>query len=134
MEVSNNLKIKDLQAAFQQSFPFLKIEFYATPHEMGEGSLEQDVLDPELTIGEIRKAKNVGFITIDENSTTGDFEKMVQEQFGLNIQVFRKSYHRWLQTWVTDTWSLKEQNRRGGIMGEQGVPPKAANSKNQTSH
>ena len=129
MEVSNHRKIKDLQAEFQQHFPFLKIEFYAKPHEKGEGSPEQDVLDPELTIGEIRKSGNTGFITIDENSTTGDFEKMVRDQFGLNIQVFRKSYHRWLQTWVTDTWSLKEQNRRGGVMGEQGVPPKSADSK-----
>ena len=46
----------------------------------------------------------------------GTFEQIMFDMFGLNVQVFRKSYNEWLQTWSTDMWSLEEQNRRGRIM------------------
>lgn len=120
MRISNDRKIKDLQREFQEAFPFLKIEFYASAHESEEGSPNQDLLNPELTLGEIRRNYTEGFITLDEEQSTEDFEQKMKSMYGLNIQVFRKSNHKWLQTWATDIWSLKEQNRRGGIMGEKG--------------
>jgi hypothetical protein len=49
----------------------------------------------------------------------GAFEQLFHESFGLNVQVFRKSYGKWLQTWATDVWSLKEQNQRGQILGHR---------------
>lgn len=120
MKISNDRKLKELQKDFQEVFPFLKMEFYRKAHEIGEESPEEDRYDLELKIGAIRQLQNVGFVALDEDLSTGDFEKILKDQFGLNVQIFRKSYHEWLQTWATDNWSLKEQNRRGSIMGEKG--------------
>ena len=45
--------------------------------------------------------------------TVSDLEQKFAELFGLSVQVFRKSANVWLETTVTDGWTLEEQNRQG---------------------
>jgi len=40
MKISNDRTLKALQADFQKEFPFLKIEFYKTPHQYGEETIQ----------------------------------------------------------------------------------------------
>ena len=40
------------------------------------------------------------------------------EVYGLGVQVFRKSGNVWLETTVTDSWTLKEQNDQGESLSE----------------
>ncbi len=42
-----------------------------------------------------------------------NLETYLEETFALHAQVFRKSGDIWLQTSVTDHWSLNDQNRNG---------------------
>ena len=42
--------------------------------------------------------------------TVGDLEQRFQDVYGLSVQVFRKSGKVWLETTVTDNWTLDEQN------------------------
>ena len=119
MKIYNSKQLKTLQKEFNQRFPFLKIEFFANPHEYGASSKETDRLNTELTVGEVRKMESVGKVTMDGNLPVGIFEKILEDRFGLYVQVYRKSYGKWLQTWVTDIWTLEEQNNRGKILGEK---------------
>lgn len=63
--------------------------------------------------------ETIGKITMNGEISVGVFEKMLEDRFGLFIQVYRKSYGTWLQTWATDMWTLDEQNNRGKILGEK---------------
>ena len=50
--------------------------------------------------------------------TVIDLEKKFREVFGLGIQVFRKSGKAWLETTLTDNWTLEEQNRQGEALSK----------------
>jgi len=45
--------------------------------------------------------------------TINELEKKFREVFGLTVHIFRKSGFVWLQSTVTDGWSLREQNKQG---------------------
>jgi len=119
VEISDNKKLKDLQSDFNRQFPFLHLEFYSKPHEDGKPSSESDLLQNDLLVGDVRDVHNNGHFAIDGNMKVGAFEQLFRDLFGLNVQVFRKSYGKWLQTWATDIWSLNEQNWRGEILGNR---------------
>ena len=122
MKITNNTKLKDIQRAFQKLFPFLKLEFFSVAHAPGEGSEEIGALDAGLLVSDIRKGGLEGTLDIDPNWSTAMFEQILEQDFGLHVQIYRRSYGKWLQTWATDVWTLTEQNRRGSIMGDRGVP------------
>ncbi len=109
--IDKNKKLSVIQSEFQNQFPFLKIEFYKQQHSQGEGSLKENKLDTELTIKEAQKKDISGIIKIQELMTVAALESAFAENYGLPIQVFRKSNKIWLQTTATDKWTLAEQNK-----------------------
>lgn len=42
-----------------------------------------------------------------------ELEKLFKDKFKLAVQVFRKSGNLWLETTMTDNWSLLQQNNHG---------------------
>lgn len=119
MKIANDRTIKDLQTDFQKVFPFLKIEFYKTPHGFGEETINKSALSADLRLGDMRTLDNYGVMLLDKTMKTSEFEKLLAKIYGLNVQVFRKSYGKWLQTWATDNWTLQEQNDRSAVMGDK---------------
>lgn len=114
MLITDAKKLSDIQKEFNDKFPFLKIEFYKKPHDAHEGSSErQHVVDVERTIGEVRKVHTKGDLSINGNQMVKTLEQRFFEDYGLNVQVFRRSGDVWLQTTSTDEWSLAEQNEHG---------------------
>ena len=114
MVITDDKKLIDIQSEFNQKFHFLKIEFYSGHHEPGEGSPQKERFDSSLTIGEVRKVRAEGDLRIDGRTKVSTFEQNFFRKYGLNVQVFRKSGNLWIQTTSTDSWSLSEQNRKGG--------------------
>jgi hypothetical protein len=45
--------------------------------------------------------------------TVSELEKLCDEQFGISIQVYRRSGTLWLETSMTDSWTIQQQNDRG---------------------
>lgn len=43
----------------------------------------------------------------------GELEAALKDQFGLTVQVFRHSGNIWLETVLTDKWTLQQQNEHG---------------------
>ena len=115
IRVEGNMMIHQLQEVFTQAFPFLKVEFF----KKGVGALQQrhtaqNIIGPEKKFKEIPHFREcVESIEIAENMTVQELESMFDNCFGLAIQVFRRSGNLWLETTVTDTWSLKRQNDHG---------------------
>jgi len=117
MQIYSTRQLKELQADFKRSFPYLKIEFFSQPHEIGEESDEAHLLNNCLTIGELTDQKTKGCLALNSDLQVGLFEKEMEQSFGLYIQVYRKSHGKWLQTWATDIWTLGEQNHRSKVLG-----------------
>ena len=114
--INKNEKLKDIQQQFQEHYPFLKIEFYNTAHSEGQGSAPKTQLDSNLTIGEVQKTTKEGLLHIRGITKVAELESDMAEQFGLVVQVFRKSGSLWLQTTKTDDWTLVEQNQTAAEM------------------
>lgn len=113
MIITDEKKLSDIQEEFRNKFPNLKLEFYRTKHDAGEGNPEQEKLLPEKTIREVRTTHTSGDLSIDGHQKVSTLESNFQEKYGLNVQVFRHSNGIWLQTTATDHWTLAEQNKKG---------------------
>lgn len=110
--IEQNKKLSDIQVEFQKRFPFLKLEFYKDAHASGEGSAKAKTLNSNLTIAEAQSKAATGSLIIQGLMTVAELESAFSEVYGLSVQVFRKSGQVWLQTTVTDNWTLSIQNQK----------------------
>ena len=111
--INDHRKIFAIQKEFSEIFPYLKIEFFAKPHQAGGASSRKIMHHPSKTIGQCRIIHNKGTITITPAMTVADLEQNMNDVYGLSVQVFRQSGKVWLETTTTDGWTLDEQNRQG---------------------
>lgn len=111
IHINKTKTINSIQEEFQKHFPYLKIEFYNHAHSQGEGSLKKNTLNSNLTIEAVQKHELSDTIKINGLTKVGDLESTFAKNFGLSVQVFRKSGKLWLQTTTTDNWTLAEQNQ-----------------------
>lgn len=111
--INDHRKIFAIQKEFNELFPFLKIEFFSKPHKAGASSSKKIIKHPSKTLGECRTIHKKGTIIITPHMTVTDLEQNLNDIYGLSVQVFRKSGRVWLETTVTDGWTLEEQNRHG---------------------
>ncbi len=112
--VDESQTIESVQKKFNSAFPFLKIEFFKDSHIIGSGSKKKRMYESaSIKLINLNKNFKRGRISIEANQTVANLESDFQKQFGLSIQVFRKSGKVWLETSVTDSWTLDEQNKEG---------------------
>ena len=115
LQINKSTTITEIQTEFSKLFPFLKIEFFTRPRE-ANGSLwsKYMVFNHNKTmdeIGQIKTDKNA--IEITSLTTVNDFEQQLQDEFGLSVQVFRKSMGSWIATTESDSWTFAVQNEKG---------------------
>jgi hypothetical protein len=109
LEISNTRTVQDVRHDFNSQYPFLKLEFYKiTPQK----SRTREQIPHTLSL-KSAGLKSTGYIDIDNAMSVGELEKMFNEQFGLSAQVSRHSAGVWLETTMTDKWSLQKQNEYG---------------------
>ena len=107
LQIKNNKTLSELQKEFQKEFPYLKLEFFKKSHGTDEASAKKDILDSNLTIGEISKKE--GTLSIESTQKVGEIEQQFRKNFSLFVQIFRKSGNVWLETSKTDDWTIEEQ-------------------------
>lgn len=111
--IGGNKQIAALQQEFNEAFPYLKIEFFNREHARKGGSARQDMLSPDTVLGQLQKVRAKGSILLKDSMTVSELEELFKDHFGLSVQVFRKSGRSWIETTVTDDWTLKDQNAEG---------------------
>lgn len=114
MKINKKRTISEVSSEFNELFPHLKIEFYLYHHDTGEGSRQKDQIAHSVTLGEINPALKEGIIDLKPETKVADLEEIFYQNFGLSIQVFRRSGMLWLQTSKTDDWTLATQEAKGG--------------------
>jgi len=111
IEVKQNKTIADVQDNFCQFYPFLKLDFYKKTSGRIGAVLRQKLIKTTL----LNAAGNgkEGELEISDSMTVGQLEKSFYDRFGMVVQVSRKSGTLWLETTMTDSWTLKQQNDHG---------------------
>jgi len=104
-------KLSLIQKEFNTLFPFLKLEFFRHQHGIREMNSVNDRRKTD-TILKLQH-KDQSHLVINESMSVGNLEQKFQDYFGVSVQVFRKSGRSWLETSMTDDWSLKRQNDQG---------------------
>lgn len=111
LTITGERSLQEVQQEFNAAYPYLKIEFFPPQHKKPSPSASK--LQQALKIDEARKLRNSGFLTLNDALKVAELEKDLNETYGLNAQVFRKSGNIWLETTMTDGWTLKQQNDHG---------------------
>jgi hypothetical protein len=113
IHISNKKKIAALQEEFNHAFPFLRLEFFSKPHYAYDGNSRKYLISDYETIGDFNKIDKSSSISISPGMKVEELEKIFQDIFGLFVHVFRQSGKVWLETTMTDDWTLDEQNKQG---------------------
>lgn len=106
LHISSKVPISDIQKAFSSTFPYLKIEFFRRPavHSPSKDSHPVTGPLPEVTEDNI---EITGAMKVRE------LEQVLDRLFSLDARIFRRSGNIWLETTMTNDWTLAHQNEQG---------------------
>ena len=113
IHITDKRKISAIQKEFSELFPYLKIEFFIKSHKIYGVSSKKSIRPVFSTIGECSSTHKSGSLSISPMTTVAELEQNFKNAFGLSAQIFRKSGKAWLETTVTDGWTLDKQNKQG---------------------
>ncbi len=113
INIQPDTTLNELKHAFAQHFPYLKWEFFHRSHQHHEGSHKKDMILGNPLLQKISTHLQQYRIEFHDTTSVQDLEQLIWDAFGLSVQVFRKSGNLWLETTVTDQWSLAYQNEQG---------------------
>jgi hypothetical protein len=116
--IDDHQKIFTIQEEFSTVFPYLKLEFFSQPYLKDSEHAKKLVRHNSKTLGECRILHNKGEITITDITTVVDLEQNFCDIYGLVVQVFRQSGKAWLETTITNKWTLNEQNIQGEALSK----------------
>ena len=114
MIIDQHKTINQIQQEFNGLFPFLKIEFFKKSHNTFGGNSNKEIIHSKEPL----IITSIGELHITSSMTVNELEQRFKSQFGLNIQVFRKHGKTWIETTVTDNWTLYKQNEEGKTLSE----------------
>ncbi len=95
-----------VQEEFTQTFPYLKIDYVSTGIHSKELCLTKEN-------GHTKVADKISFIILTDNTTVKEIVYYFKELFNLSIKVQRKSDGHWVETMLTENWTLTKQNLEG---------------------
>jgi hypothetical protein len=119
MRINDLRTINELQKEFRQEFPYLRIEFFKDTRLGGKGTRKMTKLNTTEVVGNVREVHNRGYIKLDETLTVEGLEHTFLEVFGLHVNIFRKSFDKWIQSDSSDASTLRELNLRGLITDDE---------------
>ncbi|MDI1234378.1 MAG: hypothetical protein PSX81_08855 [bacterium] len=108
-----------LQEEFNQLFPYLKIDFISIINKPN-GMFQHLIKRYNHTLNEFRSLQSDTIISILPTMSVLEFDSQMRQNFGLGILVYRKSGKLWLETTLTDDWTLEEQNWQGEALSIKG--------------
>lgn len=118
MIITADRTIHDIQEEFLWEFPYLRLEFFTRVFNAGQISGTKNIKPSNKTLKECRTLQHEGSVNITPDLTVAKLNEIFRETYGLGIMVYRKSGKVWLETTVTDSWTLGEQNKQGEALSK----------------
>jgi len=115
--------VKDLQYRFSIQFPYLKINFFRNKQGEKKISGNSASCSPDSRMKDLNSNLNNGEFEVSDNMTVSELENKFFEQFGLFVQVSRKSGNLWMEPTMTIGWTIKAQNEHGRDISRENNEP-----------
>jgi|SRR6218665_2928600 len=109
--ISPSEYIYELQHEFNHAFPFLRLDFFRI-HRI-EAAADAMKVVTKTSLLRAAGVKAGGYIEINEHTTVAELVAELKENYGLIAQVVRQSGTMWLETTMTEDWTLIRQNEHG---------------------
>ncbi len=113
LTIDSSRKLSSIKEDFNSRFPFLKLEFFKKKHMVHGSSQKKDIISTDMTLKQLLQSRTAQDIVITPEMPVFELEQLFQENYKISAQVFRKSGRSWLETTLTDDWTLKHQNDQG---------------------
>lgn len=113
LNLSRSRTIGEVKQEFATFFPYLKLEFFSEPQEDDVIDFVQEQLNDNMPLQKIQTFRCERNLSFGPAMTVEGFENLLQNDFGLPVQIFSKSGGMWLETFNTDHLSLEKQNSMG---------------------
>jgi len=112
LSIGKESRVLDLQNEFNRLYPYLKLEFFRNPSK--DKKLKKAAkANPDEYLERLTHIYKPGSIVVDHKKTVAQIVDAFWEEFGLSVLVFRKSGKLWIETSLTDIWTLEKQNKIG---------------------
>lgn len=114
LELASNKTIGDIQTAFSGYFPNLKLAFFSKSHKAYKSSAAKFLIqEKDMPLSELSSLLNEPkSLIIEQNMPVWQIERLFEEEYGLHVQVFRRSGKIWLETSRTDDLTLEQQEAK----------------------
>jgi len=106
----NRQFIKEMEKVFSSLYPFLKMEFPKEGPRWLTAPAEEADADKWRRQAEDILSSEIG---VADGMTVGDLELRLKELLGVPVVILRRSGNFWIETSMTRSWTLKEQNEHG---------------------
>ncbi|PWT97050.1 MAG: hypothetical protein C5B52_14610 [Bacteroidetes bacterium] len=104
--INKKRTVGDLQKDFNDVYPYLRLEVF----DRTQGARKKLSFSASLNPIILSNSNSIEFF---DSTIVSEFEKSFLRIFGMIVQVSRKSGNIWLETTITDKWTLKQQNELG---------------------
>jgi len=94
-------------------FPYLKLEFFRSKGDKTINNGKNQPLNPDVTLAQLSKTNDIKPTVITGDLNVMDLERTFLDQFNIHVKVMRRSGKSWLETSLTNEWSLDLQNSQG---------------------
>lgn len=111
--IGPRILISELQKSFSEQFPFLKIEFFKREERKQQKVFSHTPLPGHLKMGELNAAIKEDNVELNNTTKVSELETLFSKKLETSVQVFRRSGNLWLETTMTDDWTLQRQNEHG---------------------
>lgn len=107
---------EDVKKLFTACYPFLKIEFYKKP--LTNAQYKKETIPVNLPLEQQVKKQSKAVINIEKNKTVAELENDFS-MLGLKAEILRKSGNVWVETFLTNNWTLQQQNAEAEELSKQ---------------
>ena len=116
IKISRSMSVGEIQEQFSSQYPFLKLEFLM-PRRQPAGAQHLILAHDNSKLEKIQTAMREGGMVVNNLTTVGELESFFRNHL-FDVQVFRRSGNLWLETTMTDGWTLEKQNSHGKEISE----------------
>lgn len=122
-KVSMQTTLAAFRQAFSEYFPNLSLSFFSKPQEVFQASpVKYMITDLNQTLQQIQKQALSNEVAINDDTTAEELEAVLEQNFGLHVQVMWKDDDGWDHTSTTDHLTLCEQNELAGKIHHNPAP------------
>jgi hypothetical protein len=119
--IDDNKNIQTLQAEFNKLFPYLRLMLTKAerPSFPAKNTSNQLQIVDDMALLEYKIATSTTPFSIYPEMTVAELEQQFLQRYGLEPILLRKSGNVWIETSITDDWTLEEQNTQGELITQQ---------------